>query len=293
MRVMVTGTSGQLGGRLMSLREEVARRGWTLIPCGRDRWDMEAPHAIEQVLEDCSPDAVLNCGAYTAVDAAEDDAVRAHVINAEAPGQLAAACAKRDVHVVHISTDYVFDGQGKRPYLPSDPTAPLGAYGESKRAGEQAILSAHPTASIVRVSWLYDRDGKNFMNTMLRLAEDRSELTVVDDQWGCPTHAGHLANDLLHWLALMTSDSRATRGVHHYGHAGITTWHGFATAILGRRFPSVKVHPVPSAAFPTRATRPAYSKLDEAPFFAAIGHKTVTWESALEACLSAKFEAPN
>ena len=273
----------------MSLQNHPVTKGKKLIPCGRDVLDLEAPDTFSSVLDRWSPDVLVSCGAYTAVDAAEDDAARAHQINGVAPGLLAAACAERAIKMVHISTDYVFGGTGTRPYLPVDDTAPLGVYGASKLQGEQAVLNALPTASIVRVSWLYDREGKNFLNTMLRLAADRKVLTVVDDQLGCPTHAGHLAEDLLRWVDLMACDSKRTSGVHHYGHGGITTWHGFASAILASHAPHVEVRPVSTASFPTRATRPVYSKLDEQLFFEALGRDAVSWEVALDSCLRVKF----
>ena len=286
MRVMITGTTGQLGGRLMALAGHPAALGKTLLSCGRDVLDLEEPDAFGPALDRLRPDVLLSCAAYTGVDAAEDDADRAHHINGIAPGLLAAACAERNIRMVHISTDYVFDGSGTRPYLPTDPTSPLGVYGASKREGERAVLTALPTASIIRVSWLYDRDGRNFLNTMLRLAAERDVLTVVDDQQGCPTHAGHFAEDLLHWVDLMAEQPNRTAGIHHYGHEGITTWHGFATAILARHAPGVEIRPVPTSAFPTKARRPAYSKLDERRFFEALGRESVAWEAALESCLA-------
>ncbi|MEC8758381.1 MAG: sugar nucleotide-binding protein, partial [Bacteroidota bacterium] len=196
---MITGSTGQLGGRLLTLSGHPVAWDKELLACGRDLLDLERPETIPGALDRLRPEVVLSCAAYTAVDGAEDEAERAHRINGESPGRLAAACAERGIRLVHMSTDYVFDGTGTRPYLPTDPTSPLGVYGASKREGERAILAALPSASIVRVSWLYDRDGKNFLNTMLRLAAGRDVLTVVDDQQGCPTHAGHLAEDLLHW----------------------------------------------------------------------------------------------
>ena len=294
MRVMITGTTGQLGGRLMATADHPVAWDKTLLACGRDVLDLEEPETFGSALDRLRPDVVLSCAAYTAVDAAEDDAERAHRINGIAPGRLAAACAERDIGMVHISTDYVFDGSGNRPYLPDDPTSPLGVYGASKLEGERAVLDALPSASIIRVSWLYDREGKNFLNTMLRLAADRDVLTVVDDQQGCPTHAGHLAEDLLHWVDLMQAAPDKTQGIHHYGHQGVTTWHGFASAILAERAPGVEVRPVPTSAFPTRAERPAYSKLDERPFFEALGRDSVSWKVALKSCLMPKFpDAPN
>lgn len=265
----------------------------TLLALGRDQLDLLAPATIPAALDACAPDVIISCAAYTAVDAAEDDAETAFKVNGEAPGALGRACAERGIQVVHISTDYVFDGAGQRPYLPSDDTGPTGVYGASKLAGERALLGALPSASIVRVGWLYDRGGKNFLNTMLRLAADRHVLSVVDDQLGCPTHVGDFAADLLHWVRLGVENPQATAGVHHYGHAGITSWHGFASEIMRCRAPHVQVEAVQSDAFPTRATRPAYSKLDEADFFKRLGRPPISWKVALERCLSAKFDTTN
>lgn len=262
-----------------------------LIPLGRDRLDLSNPQTIPEALDSVGPDLLLSCAAYTAVDAAEDDRDMAFRVNGEAPGFIGAACESRNIKVIHISTDYVFNGQGQRPYLPADPTGPSGVYGASKLAGEVALTAACPSASIVRVGWLYDRDGKNFLNTMLRLAEGREVLTVVQDQLGCPTHVGDFAADLLHWARLVNTDPAAMAGTHHYGHSGITSWHGFASEIMRLRAPHVRVEPVSSEAFPTRAARPAYSKLDERGFFQRLNRLPISWEVALERCLGAKFAA--
>ncbi|MBL6645294.1 MAG: dTDP-4-dehydrorhamnose reductase [Flavobacteriales bacterium] len=293
MRIAITGTTGQLGGRLHALSESEVAHGMTLLALGRDRLDLLNPATIPAALDAMGPDVIISCAAYTAVDAAEDDADTAFKVNGEAPGLLGKACADRGIQVVHISTDYVFDGRGQRPYLPSDQTGPTGIYGASKLAGERALLGALPSASIVRVGWLYDREGQNFLNTMLRLAADRDVLSVVDDQLGCPTHVGDFAADLLQWVRLGAENPQATSGVHHYGHSGITSWWGFASEIMRHRAPHVRVDAVQSDAFPTRATRPAYSKLDEADFFARLGRPSISWKVALERCLSAKFDTTN
>ena len=293
MRIAITGTTGQLGGRLHALSESEVAHGMTLLALGRDQLDLLDPATIPAALDASRPDVIISSAAYTAVDAAEDHADTAFKVNGEAPGALGKACADRGIQVVHISTDYVFDGRGQRPYLPSDQTGPTGVYGASKLAGEHALLGALPSASIVRVGWLYDREGKNFLNTMLRLAADRDVLSVVDDQFGCPTHVGDFAADLLDWVRLGVHDPQATAGVHHYGHSGITSWHGFASEIMRLRAPHVQVEAVESEAFPTRATRPAYSKLDEADFFARLGRPPISWKGALERCLHAKFDPTN
>ena len=273
----------------MSLQGSHGASQHTLVGCDRSQWDMEHPSDIGSLLSKVKPEAVIHCAAYTAVDAAEDDADRAMLINAEASRHLAEGCARFGIHLIHISTDYVFDGSATTPSLAGAGTSPLGVYGQSKLRGEHAVLKAHPKASVVRVSWLYDREGKNFFNTMLRLSETRDQLNVVDDQTGCPTHAGHFAVDLLRWLDVMDRSGDSTAGIHHYGHSGATTWHGFAQAILRRSAPHVEVLPVPTSAYPTPAKRPAYSKLDERAFFETIGSLSVTWEEALDACLQAKF----
>lgn len=293
MRVAITGTTGQLGGRLFSLRKAPQAEGLTLLECARDLMDLAVPESIPSALDFLKPDVVISCAAYTAVDAAEDERERAFAINGAAPGILGEACAARGIGVVHISTDYVFDGLGKRPYLPGDETGPTGAYGESKLAGEMALTAALPGASIVRVGWLYDRDGKNFLNTMLRLASERQQLNVVDDQLGCPTHVGDFAEDLLDWVRLGATDPAVTKGIHHYGHSGITSWHGFASAIFEVKAPHVEVLPVSTAAFPTKAKRPGYSKLDEGGFFQRLGRAPISWKEAMDRCLHAKFDAPS
>ncbi len=289
MRVMVTGITGQLGGRLMSLQGSSWAAKHTLVGCDRTQWDMEAPEGILSLLEKVRPEAVIHCAAYTAVDAAEGNAELAMLVNADAPRHLAVACAALGVHLIHVSTDYVFDGTGQIPYTSDAPTSPIGVYGKSKLQGEKAVLAAHPGASVIRVSWLYDREGENFFNTMLRLSQTQDELKVVDDQVGCPTHAGHLAVDLLRWLDALEDPKKATSGVHHYGHAGTTTWHGFASAILASLAPHVRVLPVPTSAYPTLAKRPDYSKLDERAFFDTVGSPAVGWREALDACIQAKF----
>jgi dTDP-4-dehydrorhamnose reductase len=289
MRVAITGTTGQLGGRLLTSASLKVARDLTLIDCGRHRMDLGDSSSIPEALDDLKPDVVLSCAAYTAVDAAEDHGDLAFQVNGVAPGLLGKACAERGIRVVHISTDYVFDGRGQSPYQPNDPTGPTGVYGASKLQGEQSLLEALPSASIVRVGWLYDREGRNFLNTMLRLGAEREVLTVVNDQWGCPTHVGDFAEDLLHWIRRGAKDDAAVAGIHHYGHVGITTWHGFASAILHRVHPHVRVDPVSSGAFPTRAQRPAYSKLDERSFFDRLGRRPISWEVALNRCLDAKF----
>ena len=230
MRILVTGITGQVGGALAA---RPAPEGTTWIPAGRDRLDLSAPETIAGALAALAPDAVVNPAAYTAVDAAETDRETAFRVNRDGPAALAAACAARGIPLIHVSTDYVFDGSGTRPYRTDDPVAPLGAYGASKEAGEQAIRAALADHVILRTAWVYAAEGKNFVNTMLRVGAERDELRVVADQRGTPTPAGDIAAAIATVLAARRGGV-AVRGTFHYTAAGETTWNGLAEAVFRR-----------------------------------------------------------
>lgn len=293
MRVLVTGITGQVGGALAARPAPV---GVTWIPAGRDHLDLAAPGGIAAALADLAPDAVVNPAAYTAVDAAETDAETAFRVNRDGPAALAEACAARGIPLIHLSTDYVFDGTGNRPYRTDDPVAPLGVYGASKEAGEQAIRGRHADHIILRTAWVYAAQGKNFINTMLRVGGDRDELRVVADQHGTPTPAGDIADAVAAILAARLAGVMV-RGTFHYTAAGETTWHGFAEGIFRRaarhwgRRPAVQA--ITTADYPTPARRPAYSVLDNAALDAALsGFGPVprrSWESALNAVLDERL----
>lgn len=293
MRVLVTGVTGQVGGALVA---RPAPDGIEWIAAGRDRLDLSAPEAIAAAVDALAPDAVVNPAAYTAVDAAETDGETAFRVNRDGPAALAAACAARGIPLIHLSTDYVFDGTGTRPYRPDDPVAPLGVYGASKEAGERAIRGVLDDHVILRTAWVYAADGRNFVNTMLRVGAERDELRVVADQHGTPTPAGDIADAVATLLAARRAGT-AVRGTFHYTAAGETTWHGFAEAIFRRaekhwgRRPAV--HPIATADYPTPAKRPAYSVLDNSALDAALaGVATVPrrpWEAALNAVLDTRL----
>lgn len=293
MRVLVTGISGQVGGALVA---RPAPEGIAWLPAGRDSLDLSAPDGIAAAIDALAPDAVVNPAAYTAVDAAEADADTAFRVNRDGPAALAAACAARGIPLVHLSTDYVFDGRGTRPYRVDDPVAPLGIYGASKEAGEGAIRAAHADHVILRTAWVYAAEGKNFVNTMLRVGAERDELRVVADQRGTPTPAGDIAEAIATLLAARLA-GHAVRGTFHYTAGGETTWHGLAEAVFrradkhwGRR---PVVHPIATADYPTPAARPAYSVLDNSALDAALaGFAAVPrrpWEAALNAVLDARL----
>lgn len=288
MTVLLFGGNGQVGHELRrslrALGDVVVTTRSGQLPDGArcEVADFDRPDSLAELVERVAPAIVINAAAYTAVDKAEDDAVAAFRINAEAPGALARACALRDIPFVHYSTDYVFDGQGSRPYREDDPTAPLGVYGASKLAGEDAVRSAGGRHLILRTAWVYGRHGHNFMKTMLRLGEDRDELRVVADQIGSPTPARLIA-DVTAGL-LQRPDAE---GTFHLTAAGQTSWHGFAAAIFeeavarGLIARAPRVLPITTADYPTRARRPAYSCLDVGKLERVLARRIPSWRAGL------------
>ena len=267
MRALVTGAGGQLGRALRA----AAPAGVEAV--GRDRvgLDIGDPAAVAAALDEVRPDAIINAAAYTAVDMAESNVADAERINADAPALLGREAAVRGIRLVHVSTDFVFDGARSSPYPPDAPVAPTGVYGASKLAGEQKLLAANPHALTVRTSWVYAATGKNFLVTMLRVMKERGHVRVVADQIGTPTHAAGLARAL--W-AMAATDAE---GVVHYADAGAASWYVFAVAIAeegaaaGLLPTSVTVEPITTAEYPTPARRPFYSVLDRASGWALSG----------------------
>ncbi|MDF1793798.1 MAG: dTDP-4-dehydrorhamnose reductase [Thalassobaculaceae bacterium] len=296
MRVLVTGVTGQVGGALVRLAGGKAAEGIEIVGVGRDRLDLAEPGRIEGALEAVRPDLVVNPAAYTAVDKAEQERDLAFTINRDGPSALAAGCAERKIGLIHVSTDYVFDGSGTRPYRPEDPVAPLGAYGASKEAGETAIRHALEDHVILRTAWVYAARGGNFMNTMLRVGKDRDELKVVADQHGTPTAAVDIASAVLALIRARIDGTPVASGTYHYTADGATTWHGFSEAIFeraakvwGRR---PVVHAITTDEYPTPAKRPAYSVLDTSALIAALPslpHRS--WQTALDEVFAARMAA--
>jgi dTDP-4-dehydrorhamnose reductase len=253
MRLLVTGAAGMLGRATL---DAACRRGHDTIGLTRADLDIGDPVAVEENLARHAPEAVINCAAWTDVDGAETELAGAMAGNAYGPGVLAGAAAGTGARLVHVSTDYVFDGSKREPWLESDPVAPVNAYGRSKLAGEEAVLGAGGDAAIVRTAWLYGAGGGNFVDTMLRLGAERDEVSVVTDQIGRPTWTGDLAAALVE-LAERTGD----RGVFHATGSGECSWFDFAVEIFDRARLECRVLPTTSDAFPRPAARPAYSVL--------------------------------
>jgi len=281
--IWLIGNRGMLGTELTQV---LVHRGLSLVGTDREV-DILDPAALEAFASGRSVRWVINCAAYTAVDKAEDEEALALRLNAEGPGNIARLCSKIGARLIHISTDYVFSGDGSRPYLESDPTDPTGAYGRTKAAGEKVVLAEAPGAVIVRTAWLYGRHGPNFVSTMLRLMASKDEIGVVADQKGTPTWA----YDLSQVLATIVSWPDFSAGIYHFTNAGETTWHGFALEIqrlgtdLGLLKGVCRIKALSTAEYPTKTKRPAYSVLSKDKVLAA-GIAVPEWKASLRAYLA-------
>lgn len=287
MNILLFGANGQLGAKLSTV---LATKG-TVRAVSHAELDLRDLARLRALIHETNPALIVNAAAYTAVDAAESDAEAAQLVNAEAPRIMAEAARERNALFVHYSTDYVFDGTAHTPYTEASPVSPLGVYGASKLAGERAVAASGAAHLVLRTAWLYSNRGKNFLNTMLRLASERNELRVVNDQTGCPTYADLVAEVSLKILNGMFDRAglRAERGgLYHVACQGETTWWGFARRIielagLGER---VRVLPIPTADYPTPAKRPAYSVLSGDKLERVFGIRLPHWEDGLQRCLA-------
>lgn len=286
LRILVTGGSGQLGRELTALAWPA---GATVFAPLRGALDVTDRTVVAAVLGGAAWTVVINAAAYTAVDAAEDAVTAAFAANAAGPAILAEETARRGVPLIHISTDYVFDGTKPSFYTEDDPVRPLGVYGASKLAGESAVRAGNPRHLIVRTSWVFSRYGRNFVRTMLGLVGAGRPIRVVDDQWGTPTGAADLAAALAGIAVLPDLAERS--GVYHFANAGEATWYRLArrvfelSAALGGPVPQLE--PVPTSAYPTRAARPANSRLSTEKFENAFGIAPRPWEAALDPVIRA------
>jgi len=281
VRALVVGAGGQLGRALV----EAVPKGVTVAALDRTAVDLCNPEAVARAVNEIRPDILFNAAAYTAVDAAESDADAAFALNRDAVTTLARAATRAGARLVHVSTDFVFDGARSTPYPPAATPAPLGVYGRSKAEGETVALAA-PGALVVRTAWVYAAQGRNFALTMLRLMRERPELRVVADQIGTPTHAASLARAL--WgLAAAGAD-----GIWHYTDAGVASWYDFAVAIAEeahalKLIPTLpRITPIASHNYPTPARRPAYGVLDKSATWAVLGHPAAHWRAELRLMLA-------
>jgi dTDP-4-dehydrorhamnose reductase len=275
--ILVFGSTGQVATELRRLAPEA-----TFL--GRDKADLTDPDACAAAILAYAPSAVINAAAWTAVDKAEEEEATATVVNGTAPGAMARACADLGIPFVHISTDYVFEGGGTAPWAPTDPTGPLGAYGRSKLAGEQAIQAAGGTWAILRTSWVFSAHGNNFVKTMLRLSETRDALNVVGDQIGGPTPACDIAEACLS-IVDQLREVPAKTGLHHFSGTPDVSWADFARAIFDTAGRTVAVTDIPSSAYPTPAVRPANSRMDCTSLETVFGISRPDWRRALAAII--------
>ena len=278
--ILITGAKGQLGCELQQLIPYYPQ--FSFIPTDIDSLDLNDKKAIELFFNQNRVDYIINCAAYTAVDSAEDDVDPCYRINRDAVQNLAeAACGK--AKIIHISTDYVFDGKANRPLRETDATNPQSVYGKSKLAGEQILLKYAPSSIIVRTSWLYSSFGNNFVKTMIRLGKVKEALYIVNDQTGTPTYAADLAKALLHIVVESEKRNIFPSGVYHYSNEGVCSWYDFCLKIHeSAGITTCKVHPVSTSEYTTRAVRPLYSVLDKTKIRETFHLSIPRWEESLK-----------
>ena len=278
MKILLTGSTGQVGSALL---ETLPAMG-TVIAVGRPGFDLSRAQSVREAVREANPDVIVNAAAYTAVDQAESEEALAMAVNRDGPAVLADEAARLGALLVHFSTDYVFDGEKPSPYGETDAANPLNAYGRSKLAGEQAIQRSGCRYLILRTSWVYSDRGRNFLLTMLRLAREKKELRVVDDQLGAPTSSRMLADAAPRAIAAVLRDS-SLAGLYHMTAGGSTTWCGFARAIIGD---AARVRPVSSSEYPTPARRPRNSLLDNSRLEKGFGIRLPSWEAGMRDVLA-------
>lgn len=277
MTLLIFGRTGQVA-------IELARRAPEAVFLGRDEADLADPAACARAIHEARPSCVINAAAYTAVDQAESERETAIRVNGDAPGAMARAAAELRVPFLHISTDYVFDGSGNRPWREDDPTGPLGVYGASKLEGERQVALAGGAFVILRTAWVFSAHGRNFVKTMLRLGADRDALRVVADQRGGPTPAADIAAALLS-IARAFSSGRGVPGIFHYAGAPVVTWAEFAAAIMEGARLRARIEPISTTEYPTPARRPANSALDCTRIAKSYGIAQPDWREGLAAVL--------
>ncbi len=283
--ILVTGSLGQLGSELRELSVLHPDDNFTFI--ARSELDFSDPIAIQTWFVDKSFDVIVNCAAYTAVDKAESEPALAAAINTTAVETLARIAKDQGIALIHISTDYVFDGKNFKPYSEADPTAPQGVYGQTKLDGELAMLTINPANSIIiRTSWVYSQFGNNFVKTMLRLGKERAELGVIYDQVGTPTSARDLAQAILAIIQHPTFNQQKTTEIYHFSNEGVCSWYDFAIAIFDLSAITCTVKPIETKDYPTPAKRPHYSLLNKAKIKKTYDLTIPYWKDSLQECLN-------
>jgi dTDP-4-dehydrorhamnose reductase len=295
MRILLTGANGQVGWELSN---RSGHRSFEVLALDRSDLDITDPVSVKREVSRSGVSLVVNAAGYTAVDEAESEPELTFAVNRDGPAYLASACEKVGIPLVHISTDYVFDGQKQGSYLVTDPVSPLGVYGKSKAAGEVAVREHLPEHVILRTSWVYGVHGHNFVKTMLRLGREREVIQVVADQYGCPTYAADLAETILRVAAHVFEGGQAQWGTYHYCGQGVTSWHGFTEEIfrLAEDYASLKVkrvEPISTTEYPTAALRPTSSILDCSVLENTFNIHPKPWAESLAHMLEVLFSVEN
>lgn len=283
--ILITGGNGQLGSEINEVKNTYPQFSYYFTDI--DSLDLSDKEAISKYITQNNIDYIINCAAYTAVDKAEDEVSLATLVNRDAVGYMAEA-AKDKAKIIHISTDYVFNGEGKTPYKETDATDPQSTYGRVKREGEEVLLSICPDDSIIlRTSWLYSSFGNNFVKTMIRLGKEKESLNVVADQKGSPTYARDLAAAILHIIDYCEKEQQFPAGIYHYSNEGICSWYDFTVKIHElAHITTCKVNPITTAEYPTKAKRPAYSAFDKSKIKNTFRLEIPQWEASLEKCIN-------
>jgi dTDP-4-dehydrorhamnose reductase len=282
--IIVSGKNGQLGNELQDACVLFPQFNYRFF--ARDELDISNCNAIEKIFKKYKPQYFINAAAYTAVDKAETDQESAYLINAEATGNIAKICNQYNTKLIHVSTDYVFDGNGKEPYKEDDTTSTINYYGYSKWMGEQLALKNNQQTIIIRTSWVYSVYGNNFVKTMLRLMKERKELNVVNDQVGSPTYAKDIAETILLIISKADKTKNFQEGIYHFSNEGIISWYDFASAIKEIKKLDCVVYPIPTSQYPTPAKRPAYSGMSKEKIIETFGIILKDWKQNLGECLS-------
>ena len=279
--ILVTGANGQLGSELKVISSQFGQ--FNFLFTTKEELAIDDFTAVAEYFNKHQISYCINCAAYTAVDKAESEKEKAFLINGDAVGGLARICRQHNAQLIHISTDYVFDGKTNRRYKETDPIDPIGVYGASKLKGEELAIRDEPSTIIIRTSWVYSSFGHNFVKTMLRLMKEKESINVVNDQFGCPTYAADLARVIMQ--IILSGKSKDIPGIYHYSNAGITSWYQFAVAIKELTDSPCKVNQIPTSQYPTPAKRPAYSVMDTSKIQHAFNIMIPGWKESLQRCL--------
>jgi dTDP-4-dehydrorhamnose reductase len=280
--ILVTGANGQLANELKVLSSGFPQ--YQFLFTAKEELPIENTDALTSFFQRNKMDYCINCAAYTAVDKAESEKEKAFLINAEAVGELANVCYNHQTKLIHISTDYVYDGTVHNPLKENNPVGPINIYGESKLKGEELALEKNPSAIIIRTSWVYSSFGNNFVKTMMRLFKEKSEINVINDQFGSPTYAADLAAVILNFIQ-QTEQGKDFSGIVNYSNSGVTTWYEFAEEIKSLVNSNCKINPIPTSSYPTPAKRPLYSVLDTSKIKELLQIEIPSWKESLKECV--------